>query len=383
MIRRKILEAVLGGGLVASTLTGWADSASFEAPGLDQWGYHRLGGVSAGSYESAALFTKREVSGSEEDRAASYHVAYDLSAQIPTGLGATNYQIQSARLMVEVIEVSPAKDSGGNIIQEVVYDPTYDSWRTHLRSTATNYATDHVADLDAGRPICLFGFGLSNGFTGFSFDDNEGVGTTAPLYNEFSNLMVATTPPFPRNAFPLSFDTNGQPIAVNNNVYDRMEANPWAVAIITNKSPGDVIAVGDHLVFDLDVNNPAIQAYLQQALHVGQLGLIVSSLHHTPVDGFLRLATNETFDKQGGRLDLTYTAPPFRLSLRLVNQLPVLRFPGSTNQTFHIQHSGNLINWETNTSPALTYPADGVVEWTDANSTAAPKYYRVIQITTP
>jgi hypothetical protein len=381
IIRKAILRAVLSGALATSTLTSPAASVSFEAPDLDQWGYHRLSGVQAGSSASAALFTKREVSGSEEDRAAAYHVAYDLSASIPAGLGATNYQIQSARLTVEVMEVNPAKDGGGNIIQEVVYDPTYDSWRTHLRSTATNYAADYVPDSDAGRSICLFGFGLTNGFTGFSFEDNGGVGTSAPLYNEYSNLMVQTTPPFPRNAFPLSFDTNGHPIAVNNNVYEGVEANPWAVASITNKSPGDVISVGDKLVFDLDVNNPAIQAYLRQALHAGQLGLMVSSLHHTPVDGFLRLATNETFDKQGGRLDLTYTAPPRLLSLRFVNQLPVLRFPGSTGQTFHIQYSGDLVDWETNTTPTLTYPGDGVVEWTDSNATTSPKFYRVIQLT--
>jgi len=377
LLAKLILTAVIGGGLAADTATGRAATASLAAPDWDQWVYHRLGGTQAGSWEDAALFTKREVSGSEEDRAAAYHAAYNLTNQIPAGLGAANYQILSARLTVEVVEVNPAKDGGGSIIQEVVYDPTYDSWRTHLRTSATNFAADYVADSDAGRSICLFGFGLTNGFTQLSFDADGGVGTSAPMYNEFSNPMVQTAPPFARNAFPLSFDTNGLPMAVNNNVYDRVEAEPWAVATIPGRSPGEVITVGDALVFDLNVSHPGIHAYLQQALHAGQIGLVVSSLHHTPVDGFLRLATNESPDKQGARLELTYIAGPRLISLQLANQHAVLRFTGNSGQTFQIHRSADLTGWETVASPPLTYPEPGVVEWTDPNPAADQKFYRV------
>ncbi len=376
-LAKLLLAAVIGCGLAADTAAGQATTASFAAPDWDQWVYHRLSGTQVGPWEDAGLFTKREVSGSEEDRAAAYHAAYNLTNQIPAGLGAANYQILSARLTVEVVEVNPAKDGGGNIIQEVAYDPTYDSWRTHLRTTATNYAADYVADSDAGRSICLFGFGLTNGFTQFSFEPTDGVGTSAPIYNEFSNPMVETAPPFARNAFPLSFDTNGLPMAVNNNVYDRVEAEPWAVATIPGRNPGEVIAVGDVLVFDLNVRHPGIQAYVQQALHAGQIGLVVSSLHHTPVDGFLRVATNESLDKHGASLQLTYTAGPRLISLQLANQHAVLRFTGNSGQTFQIHRSAELTGWETVASPALTYPESGVVEWTDPNPAADQTFYRV------
>ncbi|MCP5528640.1 MAG: hypothetical protein H7A47_17760 [Verrucomicrobiales bacterium] len=381
IVEKLILAAIINGALGFRVAAGQVATASFEAPDWDQWVYHRLSGTQAGAWEDAALFTKREVSGSEEDRAAGYHATYNLTNQIPAGLGVANYKIQSARLTVEVVEVNPAVDGEGNLIQEVVYDPTYDSWRTHLRPTATNYATDYVADADAGRSICLFGFGLTNGFTQFSFDDNGGVGTAAPLYNEFSNPMVQTAPPFARNAFPLAFDTNGLPMAVNNNVYDQVEANPWAVATIAGKSSGAVIAEGDVLVFDLNVSHPGIQAYLQQALHAGQVGLVVSSLHHTPVDGFLRVATNESFDKHGASLELTYTAGPRLLSLEIVNQHAVLRFTGNSGQTFQIHRSGSLTGWETVTAPTLTFPEAGVAEWTDPNPAADQKFYRVSYVT--
>ena len=377
ILAKLILAAVIGTGLAGGAATGQAATASFAAPDWDQWVYHRLSGLQVGSWEDAALFTKREVSGSEEDRAAAYHAAYNLTNQIPAGLGAANYQVLSARLTVAVVEVSPVKDGGGTIVQEVVYDPTYDSWRTHLRTTATNYAADYVADTDAGRSICLFGFGLTNGFTQFSFDASGGVGTSAPLYNEYSNPMVQTAPPFGRNAYPLSFDTSGLPMAVNNNVYDRVEANPWAVAAIAGKTAGEVIAVGDVLVFDLNVGQPGIQAYLQQALHAGQVGLVVSSLHHTPLDGFLRVATNESFDQHGASLELTYTVGPRLISLQIVDQHPVLRFTGNSSQTFQVHRSGNLTGWETVTSPTLTYPEPGVVEWTDPSPVAEQKFYRV------
>jgi len=380
-MQHAVKRAAICGALIGSAAVGAAQDASFESPGLDQWVYHRLSGTQAGSWTDAALFTKRGISGSEEDRAAAYHAGYSLSGSIPAGLGASSYGIHSARLTLEVVEVVPAKDGEGNITQEVIYDPTYDSWKTHLLPSDDNYAADHVADSDPGRPICLFGFGLTNGYERLSFDPNGGQAATPPLYNEFTNPMVETAPPFSRNAFPLSFDNEGHVISVNNNVYEGVEANPWAVASITGKSAGEAIAAGDTLIFDLDVNDPNIQTYLQRSLDAGQLGLVVSALHQTSTDGFLRVATNKTPGKRGGRLDLTYTVGS-RLSLHLEDQIPVLRFTGAAGQVFVIQRSRTLADWETVTDPTLAYPEDGLVEWRDSDSITEQKYYRV-QLATP
>lgn len=380
MIHRTIWTGMRGVALIAASLAATVSAAqvktaTFDSPDLDQWAYHRLSGSQAGSWGDAALFTKREVAGGEEDRAALYYAAYDISASIPAGLGASSYQVHSARVIAEVVEVN-----GG-----AVYDPTYDSWRTHLLPTDVNYAADHISDGDPGRPISLFGLGLTNGFERFSFDPNGGLAANAPLYNEFNNPMVQTAAPFGRNAFPFSYDSEGNVFAVNNNVYEGVEANPWAVASIAGKNPGEVFSVGDTLVFDLNVTDRNIQGWLRQALDAGQLGLVLSSLHQTDTDGFMRLASNETLDKHGASLVVSYSTvenmPLQLLSLRFENQQPVLRFTGRAGERFEIQRSPNLMDWEAERDPVLTYAESGIVEWTDTHAAGERQFYRVFLVT--
>jgi hypothetical protein len=77
----------------------------------------------------------------------------------------------------------------------------------------------------------------------------------------------------------------------------------------------------------------------------------------------------------------TQGTPLQLLSLRFENQQPVLRFTGRTGEQFEILRSPNLIDWEVESDPVLTYAEDGVVEWTHTTPAAEKQFYRVLQVT--
>lgn len=77
----------------------------------------------------------------------------------------------------------------------------------------------------------------------------------------------------------------------------------------------------------------------------------------------------------------TLAAAPQILSLRFENGLPTLRFTGSAGQSYAIQRSENLTDWETISTPALSYPEAGVVEWIDSSATIEQQFYRVLAVT--
>jgi hypothetical protein len=77
----------------------------------------------------------------------------------------------------------------------------------------------------------------------------------------------------------------------------------------------------------------------------------------------------------------TLSSPPQLLSLRFVEGQPVLRFTGSPGQSFQIQRSDTLADWETITPVTLAYPEAGVVEWTDTNPAIEKQFYRVVALT--
>jgi len=77
----------------------------------------------------------------------------------------------------------------------------------------------------------------------------------------------------------------------------------------------------------------------------------------------------------------TLAAAPQITSLHFTNGQPVIRFTGSEGQSYEMQRSGNLTNWQTVAHPALSYPEAGLVEWTDPSPTAEPQFYRVLALT--
>lgn len=77
----------------------------------------------------------------------------------------------------------------------------------------------------------------------------------------------------------------------------------------------------------------------------------------------------------------TLAAAPQILSLRIENGRPTLRFTGSAGQSYAIQRSDSLTDWETVSNPAFTYPEAGVVEWIDSSIAGEQQFYRVLAVT--
>lgn len=102
--------------------------------------------------------------------------------------------------------------------------------------------------------------------------------------------------------------------------------------------------------------------------------------------GFAELGLPITTNSLIGNTTIAYTtatlgtAPQIQ-SLQVTNQQAVLRFLGGVGQSYSIQHSTNLTDWEAVTNPAFTYPAAGVVQWSDPAGTNNVNFYRVEAIT--
>ena len=113
--------------------------------------------------------------------------------------------------------------------------------------------------------------------------------------------------------------------------------------------------------------------------------LLITQMEKTH-PGYAELGLPITTNSLVGNTTIAYTTQtlaeaPQILSLRFESGNPVIQFTGSVGQTYQIQRSENLIAWETIASPALTYPAAGMVEWTDLNPASEQQFYRVMALT--
>lgn len=102
--------------------------------------------------------------------------------------------------------------------------------------------------------------------------------------------------------------------------------------------------------------------------------------------GYAELGLPITTNSLLGNTTIAYTtqtlaAAPQIISLHFTNGQPVIRFTGNAGQTYEILRSENLVDWQTLTQPALTYPEAGVVEWTDATPANERQFYRVRVLT--
>jgi hypothetical protein len=81
-----------------------------------------------------------------------------------------------------------------------------------------------------------------------------------------------------RNAFAAGFDAQGALIDVSQNPRQRFQAQPAAIGTFTDLQPGSLVPGGSIMRFELDVAQPALQAYLQGGVSAGRILLSVSSL---------------------------------------------------------------------------------------------------------
>ncbi len=271
---RNALWACLVGVCVASA---HAETATFDAPGIDRWSYPFAGN---GSEQEARIFSALGTEGFDE-RDAQFIVAFDTTAggssSIPAFKGALNYEITSVKLTATV----------SSLVGAPTYDGTHDNFQTYLATDAAAY----VPDADAGRPIELFGAAFVGGYTEFGFGPTDGA---PPAYEEANPFGFG--PPNGRYVHPVAINELGERTMASNNVdyfnggADGWDATPYAVGT-SSLNAGDPLAVGTELTFDVNLSDPAILDHMRQSLNDGQLGFVFSTLALS--NDFPRLYTKE------------------------------------------------------------------------------------------
>ena len=253
-----------------------------------------------------------------DDRDGQFFLDFDTSLLAPAGRGAANYRVVSVTvtLVAEKLETSVG----------FRYDPTFDPLSAYLNPSS---------DLDTGRPIELFGVGYRSNWTRATFND-ESPFQTDPSVEGQPNWNRK------RNVFALDFAADGTPRDVSNNVEEQFEVNPWAVAdspgeidldgnyIVSSLTPGNIVPDGRIFRFQVDVDNPHIRAYVQEALHAGRLHLMVSSLYDTARQstGIPRFYSRD-HDDFG-----YYLGPAIEADVRVMPRPVVSRIPGGYRVTF-------------------------------------------------
>jgi len=325
-----------------------------DSPDLDRWNYPF--NATPGTRAAAPIFGASSDEGIE--RHGHFIVGFDTADQVSPGRSAASYVIESARLVAMTT---------GNF--EVPYDPTVDPASTFLPAEHEQYTPDE----DAGRPIELFGTGFRNGFTPLTWEETT---PFAPAEGE-------------RSAFPASLDQNGQIVDVIEavNFASPVDLAPFAVGTLELLAPGELIPHETDVTFDLEVSNPTVQSYLQQALATGRVYFTITGLPDSAA-----VATRD-YPEFATRDNLAYDSPRLELTVRVLESASILevvsldftearqsriRFTAQENQTYRIRHTTDFSTWETVESPTLSFPEPGLAEWIDETSSASSRLYQII-----
>lgn len=287
---------------LASGPNSWAANVTINAPTKERWMYPF--GSSTSDRPNPSTFGTADGDATFDERDAQFLLGFDLSAAgIPTGLGATSYQINS--VVLEMTIQGAPDDEGDPTLPSFAYDPTYDGYET--------YTTE--PDTDTGRPVELYGIGFRNGYTQLTL---TGPNNTVPNWS----FKTAFQPPGPpggagmRSAYALG--SNGTSLVdVSNNlgangVTSGFEVLPMAVGQISGLAPGTLVADGTKMTFSL-VSDPDYLAYIQNALNVGALGLALSSIHEAAQGAPPTYPLYDSLFSPGGvpaKLTIDYTIVP-------------------------------------------------------------------------
>jgi hypothetical protein len=244
-----LLCAIAGFGGMAN-----AQTATLTPPTLDRWMYPFNG--SPGSRTEASVFGSINTPGFD-DRDAQYLVGWDTGATYAAGLNPGQYTIVSAKVHAWISE-------GG----QFAYDPTPDP-------LASWYATsdpDYAADTDPGRSLEVYGAGYRNGWAA--------TGANAFLQTStFASSQPINQPAEgDRNVFAATYDAAGNATDISRQVRLKQASTPWGVGLTSTVAPGAIVPADTEFVFDLNVADPAIQAYFQRSLASGRVNLIITSL---------------------------------------------------------------------------------------------------------
>jgi hypothetical protein len=207
--------------------------------------------------------------------------AFDTSTEIVTGYSPTRYAINSV-----TVTFTMQQATGGSIL----YDDTYDS-------NAELLADYLSGDIDAARPIELYGVGFQAGYTGFDLGGGDPDGE---LFSENEYPYSPGDASGVLVAYPLVVDTNGNHVDISNSMTGGYSATapdntttpfdpvPWAIGKVAGLNNGDPVPANTTFSFDVDLQLPGVLEYVQESLAEGALGFYLSSLHFAgdPHNGF-------------------------------------------------------------------------------------------------
>ncbi|MCC6233395.1 MAG: hypothetical protein IT580_12170 [Verrucomicrobiales bacterium] len=304
-----LLNRLLGVLLAAAALgcpAGAGEfSLNFERPTLDRWVYPfnfqpgvRVVAPTYGSFDPRF-----------DTRDAQFLLGWDTAPDVATNAGPASYLLRS--VAVTITSVAPIPPT-----RAFVYDPTHDAYFTYVTNLAQS-----VPDSDPGRPVELFGAAYRGGFDAASFREDSAFGPLGPIAS--GNVSIAT-----RNVFAAVHDTNGTLIDIANHVgqfntnwtAEPFEVRPWAIGTTSQVEPGGEVPDGASFRFELDLSDPRVRGYLQDALHTGRLRFVVSSLspagQSTP--GGVGAGGGGAYPWWATKENLLYTAPRLELSGTLV-----------------------------------------------------------------
>ncbi|MBT8484009.1 MAG: hypothetical protein HKO59_13210 [Phycisphaerales bacterium] len=247
---RPMIGLVISTGLLAVAAPALAGpvTIAYDVPSLDRWMYpfNPTPGVRGSSSVFGAIDQP-----DFDNRDGQMLVGFDTAADITPGLGADAYTVVSVRLLLETAEN-----------ETFVYDDSHDSYRVLLDPADPEY----LEDADDGQPLELFGVGYRNGLTRMSFQETTPYAFGDPIGQGVRNAYAFGAP---------AGETLGD---VSLSVQERFDPVPWAIGTIDGVAPGALVPLGTTVVFDLDVTNPAVHAYLTESLDDGRLGFAVTCL---------------------------------------------------------------------------------------------------------
>jgi hypothetical protein len=220
-------------------------SHTYEAPDFDRWMYPF--NFTAGEREVAVTFSS--VGGGFDifdDRDGQILLGFVTQNEVPANQSLLSYSISSISIQITLSN------------NDNVYDSTVDEWETYD-------VTSGVDDLDAGRPMELFGTAFRGGYDGWSFGE-DGSFPMGAIRRE-------------RNAYPIDFFDDGLSRDVSNCVLDSFTPTPFAVGHHAKLEDGAVMPSETILTFDVDVSNPIIQCYFRRSFQNGIVNLSLTSLH--------------------------------------------------------------------------------------------------------
>lgn len=224
----------------------------FSTPTMDRWMYPF--NLTPGTRPAAPVFGTFGDEFGVDTRHGQFLLGWDTADLVPTNQPAARYVVTEVRLALTTLrDLSFLNDS------------TLDAFETYLDTNHPAY----VPDADPGRPVELFGAGFRNGFTVETFEETSPFGSESPGE---------------RNAFAAGFNEHGELVDVGNNLgktnelFPSFPSRPFGIGVIDSVSPGEPVPAGSKVTFSLQLDDPMVRGYVQEALRTGRLRLMATWL---------------------------------------------------------------------------------------------------------